>query len=81
MKSVWFQDLKGQEAEDFKKSVLGSKKVLDKLSKIVYTMIKDGEKSVTNDYDSPAWAFKQADAIGYKRALQRVIEVLTVDED
>ena len=81
MKVVWFQGLKGEDVEDRKKSVLGSKKVLDKLSKIVYTMIKDGEKSVTNDYDSPAWAYKQADAIGYRRALERILEILTVDED
>ena len=81
MKTIWFQGLKQNEIENFKKSVLGSKIVLDKLKKMCYTMIKDGERSVSNDYESPAWAYKQADFIGYKRALERVIEVLTLDNE
>lgn len=82
MKSIWFSHLKSTvEQEEFKKSVLGSKIVLDKLHDIVYNKIKSQEKSTTADYDSPSWAYRQADKVGYTRALEEIITILTMDED
>lgn len=82
MKTIWFQDLKSKEDQaNFKKMVLGSKIVLDKAIKIVYTKIKDGESSSLEDYTSPSWAYKQADKNGYVRALKEIIEILTVDDE
>lgn len=81
MKTIWFQDIKDKEdQEQFKKSVLGSKIVLDKLIQIVYTKAKIGEGSTSTDYESPSWAYRQADKIGYQRALKEIIDILTVDE-
>lgn len=78
MKTVWFQSEKTKEdQEKVKELVLGSKLILDKAKQIVYTMIKDGEKQ---DYDSPSWAYKQADQIGYNRALKEIMSLLTVDD-
>lgn len=31
---------------------------------------------IENAYDSPNWALKQADAVGYERALQEIINIL-----
>lgn len=81
MKTIWFQDIKSKEdQENFKKMVLGSKIVLDKAVQIVYNKIKDGERSSLQDYESPSWPYKQADKIGYTRALKEIIDILTVDE-
>lgn len=81
MKTIWFQDIKDKEVqEQFKKNVLSSKIVLDKLLQIVYTKAKMEDRSKSNDYDSPSWAYRQADKIGYLRALKEIEDILTMDE-
>jgi hypothetical protein len=35
----------------------------------------------TADYDSPSWAYKQADRIGYNRALTTVLELINLDKE
>ena len=82
MKTLWFQHIKEKEKqEEFKKSVIGSKIVLDKLKEVCYTLSKNGERSSLSDYDSPSWALRQADKIGYARALKEIIEILTIDSE
>lgn len=82
MKSIWYSHLKTvDEQEEFKKNVLGSKIVLDKLKEIVYNKSKSQEKSTTADYDSPSWAYRQADKVGYSRALEEIMSILTMDEN
>lgn len=80
MKSIWFQHLKDkQEQENFKEYVRNSKDLLDRLTDLCYNYIKDAEKSSPNDYDSPAWAYRQADKIGYIRALKQIIELTKIE--
>jgi len=82
MKTIWFQDIKNPEDQkNFKKSVIGSKIVLDKLKEVCYTKIKNGESSNVSDYDSPSWALRQADKVGYARALTEMIGILTIDTE
>lgn len=82
MKTIWYSHLKNaEEQEQFKKNVLGSKIVLDKLKEIVYTKGKSRESTTVKDYDSPSWAYRQADAVGYQRALDEITSILTMDED
>jgi hypothetical protein len=33
------------------------------------------------DYDSPSWAYKQADRIGYNRALTKVLDIINLDKE
>jgi len=81
LKTVWFQDLPKEEQEKFKELVLGSKKVLDKLSKIVYNMGVSGEKVNVDQYDSPSWSHKQAHLNGYNAALRDVLDILKTNGD
>lgn len=37
---------------------------------------KRTKKTSESEYDSPSWALKQADAVGYERALNEVISLL-----
>ena len=81
MQTKWFQHLKTQaEQEEFKKVVLNSNLVLDRLRDLCYNTIKNGEKSSLTDYDSPSWAYKQADQLGYNRAYQEIITLLDLDQ-
>lgn len=80
MQHQWFSDLPKDKQEEFKKSVLGSSFVLDKLHKIVYNMSITESKVTIGDYDSPSWAFKQADRNGYLRALSEILALVTVSD-
>lgn len=37
----------------------------------------DNESLTKEGYDSPSWAYKQADLVGYKRAISELISLLT----
>lgn len=79
MKTIWFMDLPKDEQEGFKKEVKSAKNVLDKLEQIVNSKIK--EIVINTDYDSPSWAYKQADRNGYNRALTEIINILHLDQE
>ncbi len=82
MKTVWTQGLKNPtEKEEFEKTVYASKKVLDKLKDIVYNKINGVEKTSVEDYKSPSWAYLQADKNGYRRALEEITSILTLDAE
>lgn len=77
----WLAGLKEPERSQFKQTVIGSKKVLDKAREIVYNIVKEAEKVRISDYDSPSWSHKQADQNGYVRALHEVMLLLEVNPD
>lgn len=81
LKTVWFSDLPKGEQEQFKQIVVGSGKVLDKLSKIVYNMGISGEKVIEDHYDSPSWSHKQAHRNGYNEALRDILDILKINGD
>lgn len=72
----WFGGLPKEEKEEFDDYLNNSQKVLDKLDEICYNMIQEAESKVSNDYDSPSWAYHQADFVGFKRALTNVRNLL-----
>lgn len=80
MQTKWFSHLPKSEQEEFKKYILSSQKVLDRLKEICYNTINDGVKTSFEDYDSPSWSHKQADLNGYLRAHRELIELLTLDK-
>lgn len=78
MKTSWFTHLPKDQQEGFKKQVLSSRDVLERLQKIMED--KKTEVVLSTDYDNPSWAYKQADRNGYDRALTEVINLLTMKE-
>lgn len=79
--SGWTTNLSPEDKENFEKSLANSKKVLDRLQEICYNMVRESEGSLKNNYDNPNWALRAADSVGYQRALQRMISLLTHTED
>lgn len=79
MKSQWLGNLKGEEREKFRQTIVNSKIVLDKLNEIVYNMYKDHGSVSFGDYDSPSWSHKQAHTNGYREALLKVLDLLELD--
>lgn len=74
MKTIWFMDLPKDQQDGFKRQVSSAKDVLEKLEEIVKTKMK--EVVLSEDYDNPSWAYKQADRNGYNRALTEVLNIL-----
>lgn len=76
----WYSNLPKAEQEKFKELVRGSKKVLDRLREICYNT-KDGVLATSKtDYDSPSWAYKQADRNGYIRAYEEIAKLCDISD-
>lgn len=80
MNTAWTKGLKrgSQEAKDVEEAFASSAAIRRRLAEIIEIMYLEEMKNrlESNEYDSPAWAFKQADAVGYARALQRIKNIL-----
>lgn len=80
MKSYWFKECKTKaDKEKVRQTILSNRQSLDRLKEILEPMLK--ETAPTTDYDSPSWAYKQADRIGYNRALTSVLDIINLDKE
>jgi len=80
MKASWFKECKTKEdKEQIRKLLYSNEEGFDRLKDILEPMLK--EALPTADYDSPSWAYKQADRIGYNRALTTVLELINLDKE
>lgn len=83
MQPQWTSNLKDKdEKERFVKYLYSSRGVIDRLLAITKQMESelDGKELSPEVYDSPSWANKQADNIGYRRCLRRIQTLLTLDQ-
>lgn len=76
----WFSHRSKAEQEEIKNIVVNSQKLLDILKEICYNTIQNGVKVRETDYDSPSWAYKQADHNGYLRAWREIEQLITLDK-
>lgn len=78
MKTVWTTGLSPEKKGELKLSFLACADVRERLKHISTTKINQSRKKrVSEDaYQSPNWAYQQADACGYERALEEIISLL-----
>lgn len=80
MKSAWFKDCKNKKEKEAVRQVLQSnRESLDRLKEILEPMLKDTTPAA--DYDSPSWAYKQADRNGFNRAVTTVLDLINLDKE
>ena len=80
MKAVWFKECKTKEDKDsVRQTILSNQASLLRLESILESLLK--ETPTSTDYDSPSWAYKQADRIGYNRALNQVLDIINLDNN
>lgn len=72
----WTAGLSKEEKKLFEELLGVNNKVLDRLAEICYNMSRESEKT-SNDYTSPNWALRQADLIGFRRALDHIAVLCT----
>lgn len=79
MISDWTKHLQGTDKERFKNSVYGSKSVLERLDELLTEYEKDLARGEI-DYDKPNWEYRQADANGYRRCIQKIKTLINLDQ-
>lgn len=83
MISAWTKHLPDEEEKKrFQSAVNGSKVVLNRLQALLDEMKTDAENTElsTKLYESPSWAYIQADANGYKRCLKQISKLINLDQ-
>jgi hypothetical protein len=79
----WFKDCKDQEqVEDRRKMIQNGAPLLNVLKKLVETELNDviNNSEKRDGYDSPSWAYRQADNIGAIRTLKSMLSLLDQEE-
>jgi hypothetical protein len=81
MKTRWTQGLDETLSQDVRGDFKSSLVTRKRLAALLEEDVRSAEKTALNKdgYDVANWALKQADLIGYKRALQHVINLIIED--
>jgi hypothetical protein len=79
MKTVWTKGLTGQEKEEMTNSFVSSAHARSRLSFIIEEKIEAKRKANVSEerYESPGWAYQQADAVGYERAMREILSIIS----
>jgi hypothetical protein len=79
MKSTWTKGLSGKKLEEVKNDFLSSSLTRERLQTLLEDKINTSRKFNTSKdaYDISNWAYLQADGIGYERALNEVISLIS----
>ncbi len=75
MKTVWTANADNR--AELKQAYGASSVIRKRLSLICSKKIEGGFVLTKDSYDSPNWQYKQADAVGYRRALEEVMSLLS----
>jgi hypothetical protein len=80
MQVIWSSHLPKEEQEEFKKYLLNSDALLNRLSDIIKQKIKAAEDArLSKDgYESPGWSERQADTIGYLRFGKEIQDLINL---
>jgi len=78
MKKTWFKDLNEDETRELKVQFNASAVVFQRLEELIDAKLKESSKESISKagYDCPNWAYKQADVVGYQRALAEIKSLL-----
>lgn len=76
MKTIWTKGLDTEQQARMKSAFKSSTEVRERLSKICQEKVASAMSTNKNQYDGSSWPYEQADAIGYRRALEEIISLL-----
>lgn len=78
MKSTWVKGLTQEQETELRKDFVGSVILRKRLTDILTQKaeLSRNESTAKDGYASPNWAYLQADARGYERAILEVISLL-----
>ena len=77
MKTVWTASVKDRQVkEDIKASFKASTVVRRRLKEMCQGKVESSFSLSKDSYDCPNWTYKQADTVGYQRALKEIMSLL-----
>lgn len=78
MKVTWTKGMTKDAADEFRKEFINATRFRTRLREILEDKsdTKRRESFKNASYDSPSWAYQQADAIGYEKALSEIISLI-----
>lgn len=78
MKSTWTKNLNPEQVKEIEREFKEGKLLRRRLAAIFEDKlrVKHSETRTKDGYASPNWAYFQADAIGYERALTEILSIL-----
>jgi hypothetical protein len=79
LSTAWFKGVSSEEKEDRARLIRNSI-VVDILRAYVEDKLSQEQKVSKSDYDSPSWAFAQADRNGAIRTLNELLLILTIKD-
>ncbi len=79
MKSTWVKGLDVEKTKRITEDYNASGGLRERLVEISKAKIDTSRSSITSKdmYASPSWAYVQADAIGYERAINEIISLIS----
>lgn len=83
MKTVWTSGLNPEQKKEMTSAFNSAGLFRERLTDILEDKIntnRNGSVSKTS-YDNPNWAYLQADAVGYERAMKEIISLLLSKKD
>lgn len=76
MKTSWTKGKNPELSKEIRASFAGSVVMRKRLQEVVRGKIEESLSTKEDDYDNPSWAYKQADSVGYRRALKEINSLL-----
>lgn len=78
-KTAWTKGLVGQKREEMERELGATALLRERLQVIIDEKIETrrAKKVSEEEYANPSWPYKQADAVGYERALREIRSLLT----
>jgi hypothetical protein len=78
MKTVWLKGCTVEQKTEMKKEFIASSHLRSKLTELLNDKLSTINTSLRSksNYENPAWAYQQADGIGYERAIYEVIALI-----
>lgn len=77
MKLGWTKGKNEIEAKDIRASFTSSVVMRRRLEEMLKEKLEKTYSTADNEYENPNWAFKQADSVGYRRALKDILNLLS----
>lgn len=79
MKTIWTKGLNAEQIVQLKQDFVGGALLRERLSKLLEEKQDSSVKRSRSEdgYSNPNWAYQQADARGYERAISEVISLIS----
>jgi len=80
LSTQWTKHIKDtKKKKEFEGYVYGSSGVLEVLKDILENKLLEVSKSAIVDYSQAAWPYRQADKVGYARAMSEVLTLINLE--